>query len=50
MLVRAHHLLCARQFRGYGYSQAFVRQVTRILLLWQRRPGLLLTITRKPDA
>ncbi|MGI9861067.1 DUF1284 domain-containing protein [Moorella naiadis] len=50
MQVRAHHLLCACQFRGYGYSPAFVRQVSRILLLWQHRPGLLLTITRKPDA
>lgn len=45
MQVRAHHLLCARQFRGYGYSPAFVRQVSRVLLLWQRRPDLLLTIT-----
>lgn len=28
MRVRAHHLLCAFQFRGYGYSEAFVPTVT----------------------
>ncbi|HHP50511.1 MAG TPA: DUF1284 domain-containing protein [Moorella mulderi] len=35
--VRAHHLLCARQFRGHGYSPGFVRRVKRTLRLWQSR-------------
>ncbi|GAF25916.1 uncharacterized conserved protein [Moorella thermoacetica Y72] len=50
MRIRAHHLLCALQFRGYGYSEAFVRRVSRLIALWRHRPGLILTITRSHDA
>ncbi|GEA17998.1 DUF1284 domain-containing protein [Moorella sp. E306M] len=47
--VRAHHLLCARHFQGYGYSPAFVRRMRRTLALWHGRPQSLLIIINDYD-
>jgi len=47
--VRAHHLLCARYFRGYGYSPAFIRRVRRTLALWNGRPQTPVIISTADD-
>ncbi|MDK2820592.1 MAG: uncharacterized protein PWP31_557 [Clostridia bacterium] len=44
MKIRAHHLLCAHQFRGYGYSEDFVKRLKESLTLWQRHSEQILTI------
>jgi hypothetical protein len=50
MAFRAHHLLCALGFRGLGYNDAFVENMTAIVRVLQERPETVLKLVAEPDA
>ena len=47
MKLRGHHLICILGYRGLGYSQEYVDNMTRIVE--QLRPSTLLWICSEPD-
>ena len=48
-MLRAHHLLCILGFRGLGYSEEFVDNMTRIVAQLRSPPETLIEISSKPD-
>ncbi|MCL6613186.1 MAG: DUF1284 domain-containing protein [Firmicutes bacterium] len=48
--LRAHHLLCAEEFRGLGYTQKFAANFARILEELNGRPGTPVRLIEGPDA
>lgn len=48
--IRAHHLLCMQGFAGYGYSQDFVANMTRVVNDIKSQPGLKIKIVAQCDA
>ncbi|MGQ9780437.1 MAG: DUF1284 domain-containing protein [Bacillota bacterium] len=49
LFLRSHHLLCAEEFRGRGYSPAFVANFARILATLARHPETPVVLTAGPD-
>lgn len=50
LVLRAHHLLCAEEFRGLGYSPEFVANFARILVDLASHPEKPVCLTDRPDA
>ena len=48
--IRGHHLLCILGFKGLGYSEAFVTNMTRIVSLLAGDPGIMLELVSGCDA
>ena len=46
--LRGHHLLCLQGFQGYGYSEEFVLNMTRINEL-RKSNDCTITLTNTPD-
>ena len=46
--LRGHHLLCLQGFQGYGYSEDFVSNMTRINEL-RKTNDCTITLTNEPD-
>ena len=46
--LRGHHLLCLQGFQGYGYSEDFVLNMTRINEL-RKSDECIITLTNEPD-
>lgn len=46
--LRGHHLLCLLGFQGYGYSEDFVLNMTRINEM-RKSKDTLISLTNKPD-
>lgn len=49
MILRVHHLLCTLGFRGLGYSENFVENMSRLVDQLHSSPAALIEITDKPD-
>jgi uncharacterized protein len=47
--LRAHHLLCILGFRGLGYSDAFVENMTKVVGKLGNDPEVMVTIIAEPD-
>ena len=46
MIIRAHHLLCIRNFKGKGYSQEFIRNFYGVI---KRLPKEKIMVTNSVD-
>lgn len=46
--LRGHHLLCLQGFQGYGYSEDFVLNMTRINEL-RKTNGCIISLTKEAD-
>ena len=46
--LRGHHLLCLQGFQGYGYSEDFILNMTRINEL-RKAENCIITLTNSPD-
>ena len=46
--LRGHHLLCLQGFQGYGYSEDFITNMTRINEL-RKSEECSVTLTNEPD-
>lgn len=49
MKLRAHHLICILGFKGLGYSQEYVDNMTKIVGQLRSSPESLVEIASKPD-
>lgn len=49
LALRGHHLVCRLGFRGLGYSDAFVQQMTEIVHLLRTYPEMKLRVIDGPD-
>ncbi len=47
--LRAHHLLCLQGFQGYGYSEEFVENISRILRALRENPWGKILLVRGGD-
>ena len=47
--LRAHHLLCLLGFRGLGYSEAFVANMTRVADKLRAQPDTVVELVANPD-
>ena len=47
--LRGHHLLCILGFRGLGYDEAFVANMTRVVGLIRKKPETVFTLTDSAD-
>lgn len=48
LVLRGHHLLCLKGFQGYGYSEDFTENMTKINNL-RKSENTLVTLTNSPD-
>jgi len=48
LLLRGHHLLCLKGFQGYGYSDDFVENMTKVNHA-RKRENTRITLTNTPD-
>ncbi len=49
MKLRAHNLLCIQGFRGKGYDDAFVENMTRVVEALRKNPEQQVTVIAEPD-
>jgi hypothetical protein len=47
--LRAHHLLCMQGFQGYGYSETFVANMTRVVELIRGETGAVVELVEGAD-
>ena len=47
--LRPHHLLCMLGFRGYGYNERFISNMSQIVHHLQKNPDSLISISIKCD-
>ena len=47
--LRAHHLLCILGYRGLGYNDRFVGNMTRVVELVRNNPELIVEVINSPD-
>lgn len=47
--LRGHHLLCILGFRGLGYDEAFVANMTRVVGIIRKKPETVFTFTDSAD-
>lgn len=48
-LLRGHHLFCLLGYRGMGYSDQYVKEMTRLHTVLREDPQTLITIVHGPD-
>ena len=48
LTLRGHHLLCLKGFQGYGYSEDFTKNMTKINYL-RKQNSTTISITNSPD-
>ena len=49
MKIRAHHLLCMQGFQGYGYSEEFSQNMSKIIQKLKSHPEQKIEITADLD-
>ncbi|MFJ5717589.1 DUF1284 domain-containing protein [Neobacillus sp. NPDC093127] len=47
--LRGHHLFCLLRYRGMGYSQEYVENMTRMHQILRNNPKMLIQLVKGPD-